>query len=973
MRQITLLKLLMISIVTALTVFAICAGVARNAPQAQNAPALQARNALRGVANPDFEQGAVGQPPPGWFVPPPVTAAGYSATLSSENPKSGRQCVLLAGGPNVKAGGNAFGNIMQALDATPYRGKRIHFHASLRLQAASPGDQARIWLRVDRAGGVMGLFDNMNDHPLMVSDKVWHDCDIVGDVEADAAQINIGLLLIGTGKAWMDNISLTIEGDAKEAKVDATPATALPLPSTATTERLAGLCRVWGAAKYFHPWTAYKDVDWDAALVAAIPKVRAAQNGGEYKAAIDGLLATLHDPVTHTQPTPDTVSESANGDKAKTAHPVGKNSAPAKPQPYIRWLDDKKTAVIVADEWAQFAGKMDKIGQFSAVMQEAGAASTVIFDLRNTSSDEETAYWFRTAFERALPLLLTADVPLATSRHRLYSGYPPQSGGTSGGYYAAWVTRQAETMRGRRSPSAAAPRMAFLVNPNSSGIADICSGLQAAKLATIVQEGESQGDGGAETYAMTLPDNVAVTLRIGEFVSPGGSIGFHPDITVPVSKDHSDANPAFVAAHKAALQPMGTAKATPAAPAGLSARPENTYPGMSYPNAEYRLLSLFRLWNVIHYFYPYKHLMDTPWDKTLTDFIPQFETNANALDYATTIARLVARLNDSHGFTRNPILEQHLGGATAPLALKEIEGKTVVAAIAEGQKANVGGIEVGDAILALNGEDIAKRRAELGRLFAASTPQALSGRIAPYLLRGNPGSKVKIRVQGRDGTVRDVELACSSPYVAPPSRTTPVFGVLPSGLGYMDLARLTPAQVDEAFIKVKDTPGLIFDMRGYPNGTAWAIAPHLTHKRVPAARFQRPEPHTPDEDVSTTLQFVQYAEGGKGDIYKGKVVVLINEDAISQAEHTCLFIESCTPTTFIGTPTMGANGDVTNVILPGNILVNFTGHDVRHADGRQLQRVGIQPDIKVAPTIAGIRQGKDEILEAAVAHLTAKP
>lgn len=264
MRHRTLLKFLTISIVTALNVFMMCANVSQNMARAENAPALKAQNALRGIANPDFEQGIVRQPPPGWFVPPPVTAAGYSATLSSDKPKSGKQCVLLAGGPNVKAGGNAFGNIMQALDATPYRGKRIHFHASLRLQAANPGDQARIWLRVDRVNGVTGFFDNMNDHPLVVSDKAWRDCDIVGDVEVDAAQINFGLLLIGTGKAWMDNVSLTIEGNAKEAAINADPAKPLPLPSAETTDRLAGLCRVWGAAKYFHPWLAYKDTDWDA-------------------------------------------------------------------------------------------------------------------------------------------------------------------------------------------------------------------------------------------------------------------------------------------------------------------------------------------------------------------------------------------------------------------------------------------------------------------------------------------------------------------------------------------------------------------------------------------------------------------------------------------------------------------------------------------------------------------------------------
>ena len=98
-------------------------------------------------------------------------------------------------------------------------------------------------------------------------------------------------------------------------------------------------------------------------------------------------------------------------------------------------------------------------------------------------------------------------------------------------------------------------------------------------------------------------------------------------------------------------------------------------------------------------------------------------------------------------------------------------------------------------------------------------------------------------------------------------------------------------------------------------------------------------------------------------------MVLINEDAISQSEHTCLFFEAATSVTFIGSATNGANGDVTNLVLPGGIYVSFSGHDVRHAGGRQLQRVGIQPHIKVEPTPKRIREGRDEVLEAAVKHL----
>ena len=66
---------------------------------------------------------------------------------------------------------------------------------------------------------------------------------------------------------------------------------------------------------------------------------------------------------------------------------------------------------------------------------------------------------------------------------------------------------------------------------------------------------------------------------------------------------------------------------------------------------------------------------------------------------------------------------------------------------------------------------------------------------------------------------------------------------------------------------------------------------------------------------------------------------------------------------------MGCNGDVTFMVLPGNLVVSFTGHNVRHADGRQLQRLGIQPTIRVAPTIQGVAARRDEVLETAVKYL----
>ena len=118
--------------------------------------------------------------------------------------------------------------------------------------------------------------------------------------------------------------------------------------------------------------------------------------------------------------------------------------------------------------------------------------------------------------------------------------------------------------------------------------------------------------------------------------------------------------------------------------------------------------------------------------------------------------------------------------------------------------------------------------------------------------------------------------------------------------------------------------------------------------------------------AGATLEFLQGLPPTTTPLYQGKTVMLIDDRTQSQAEHTGLFFEAANGTKFVGTPSAGANGDVTTMILPGGVTWMFSGHDVRHADGRQLQRLGLQPDVRVAPTLAGIRAGKDEVLDRAI-------
>jgi hypothetical protein len=80
--------------------------------------------------------------------------------------------------------------------------------------------------------------------------------------------------------------------------VDTVASRVQPKPDAERIERLAGLFRLWGAVKFFHPYVVRGVVDWDAALLTAIPKVEAAKTAEAYGAAVGSMLSELRDPQT---------------------------------------------------------------------------------------------------------------------------------------------------------------------------------------------------------------------------------------------------------------------------------------------------------------------------------------------------------------------------------------------------------------------------------------------------------------------------------------------------------------------------------------------------------------------------------------------------------------------------------------------------------------------------------------------------
>src|SRR5690606_5274248 len=139
----------------------------------------------------------------------------------------------------------------------------------------------------------------------------------------------------------------------------------------------------------------------------------------------------------------------------------------------------------------------------------------------------------------------------------------------------------------------------------------------------------------------------------------------------------------------------------------------------------------------------------------------------------------------------------------------------------------------------------------------------------------------------------------------------------------------------------------------------FSLGPYFVSTTTPFVKFTFGNINNPGEfNYSDTVEIPKPTE-----TYKGKLIVLVNEFTQSQAEYTAMAFRAGDNTTIIGSTTAGADGDMSSIVLPGGLKTSISGIGVYYPDGTPTQRIGIIPDIVVKPTIKGIKNGKDELLE----------
>nr|WP_320059506.1 S41 family peptidase [uncultured Bacteroides sp.] len=392
---------------------------------------------------------------------------------------------------------------------------------------------------------------------------------------------------------------------------------------------------------------------------------------------------------------------------------------------------------------------------------------------------------------------------------------------------------------------------------------------------------------------------------------------------------------------------------------------ESPYLSLSYPDAGYRLLALFRYWNAIQYYYPYRYLIKENWDSVLTRFIPLFIHAKDRAEYMRVLLKLIVCIGDTHAglFDQLNTLDSYKRYRGAA-EISFIEGKAIVVKSESTEKVKNSGLEVGDIILSINGEsmeEIASRK--IPDISASNYPTKLREVASNLLVTNNEMLYVEFDRNGK----RESSFILCSPYensdgLSRMQQDKPLINhITPENILYLNLGSKEGGSIPEAI----DAKGIIIDLRCYPSQKVkgyWDFE-QLYPNSTAFAKATEPSIETPG-----LFSFKSVSTVGKKntEFFKGKKIILINEFSQSHAEFMAMKYRCAPNTLVIGSTTAGADGNVSNIVLPGNIYTSFTGLGIYYPDGRETQKIGIIPDIEVKPTIRGVRSGHDEVLDKAI-------
>ncbi len=416
---------------------------------------------------------------------------------------------------------------------------------------------------------------------------------------------------------------------------------------------------------------------------------------------------------------------------------------------------------------------------------------------------------------------------------------------------------------------------------------------------------------------------------------------------------------------------------------------EDAFPRMQFPDQSYRFLALARYWNIIQYYFPDKYLIDTDWNISLKEAIPVFMDAKDTMEYYRAIEWVTARTDDSHANWVTPPSGWISKNKFPPLNTFYHEDTMYIIYVWNDSISGLFNIRKGDKIIAFNGASPHSLWRDLKEHHSASNESYYTymNALSSELIRSDKDSSDLVIIRNGKEIHTRVKNYSLAQYIKirglfkPPLKNVKPYGSFSlrtdSSSGkkylYVNMGMLCRKEVKPLIKELKNVEYLMLDDRNYPKDfRAWTrLANNLIKGRKYFAKYTTPDYKYPGYFVyhpnCRIIGLFRKTIGRKRNNYfNGKTIILVNHGTQSQAEYEAMTLQLIPNSILIGTQTAGADGNVSTIIFPGNYSVWATCLGWYYSDGRQTQRIGIVPDIKVDYTLQSMLHHTDPIIQRAL-------
>lgn len=392
---------------------------------------------------------------------------------------------------------------------------------------------------------------------------------------------------------------------------------------------------------------------------------------------------------------------------------------------------------------------------------------------------------------------------------------------------------------------------------------------------------------------------------------------------------------------------------------------EVKYPDFKWSDKNLRLLALFRYWNQMEYFFPYKYKMDENWDAVLTEMLPRFISQESEKDFVLAMREISIKLDDTHASTQTTKMFDYFGDKFTPFDVVFIDNKAVVVSLKNDSLAKVDDIRIGDVITKVEGKTVENLINENLKYAEGSNKPAILKNIYWAVFNGKTETFEIEFNRNNNTSVKTIKRYKYQNLKIQFKDDEEKWKLLEDNIGYIDVESIKADELPLVMKQFKNTKAIVFDARKYPQepNIEEDIAQYLYPGEKAYAKFI-------DVDLTYPGKFTWREDQKTGkknpDYYKGKVIILENEKTQSHGEHLVMCLQASPNATIIGSQTAGADGGVCKYEIIKGYPTIFTGFGIFYPNRKETQRIGIVPDIEVKPTILGIQQGKDEVLDRAI-------